>query len=92
MHEEPFIEDIVEDPPHITSTKNIEDCGPSHDYLSDEDHICTPDQSQDETITKAYETYDESYNEHIDNSLRGLLPCDLFSKEDDYDLEEDKYS
>ena len=91
-HEEPFIEDVVEDTPSITSTKNIEDWGPSHDYFSDEDHICTLDQSQDETITKAYETYDEICKEHNDNILQGLLPCDLFSKEDDYDLKEDKYS
>ena len=91
VHEEPFIEDIVEDP-HVTLTENIEDRGPSHDYFSDEDHICTLDQSQDETITKSYETYDEICNEHNDNSLRGLLPGDPFSKENDYDPEEDKYS
>ena len=92
VHEEPFIEDIVEDPPHVTSTENIEDWGPFHDYFSDHDHICTLDQSQDQTITKAYETYDEICNEHNDNSLQSLLPCGLFTKEDDYDPEEDKYS
>ena len=27
-------------------------------------------------------------NEHNDDSLEGLLPCDLFSEEDDYDHEE----
>ena len=88
MHEEPFIEDIVEDP-HVTSTENIEDWGPSHDYFSDEDHICSPVQSQEETISEAYnETYDEICNEHNDDSLEGLLPCDPFSEEDDCDHEE----
>ena len=51
VHGEPLIENIVEDPTHITSTKNIEDWGHSHDYFSDEDHICSLDQSQYETIT-----------------------------------------
>ena len=45
-----------------------------------------------ETISEAYsETYDEICNEHNDDSLEGLLSCDLFSKEDDYDHEE-RYS
>ena len=52
VHEEPLIENIVEDP-HVTSMENIEDWGPSYDYSSDEDHICTPDRSEDETITKS---------------------------------------
>ena len=43
MHEEPFIEYIVEDPSYVTSTKNIEDWGCFHDYFSDDDHISTPD-------------------------------------------------
>ena len=89
VHEEPFIED----PPHVTLTENIDDWECFHDYFSDYDHICTPNLPQDETITEAYnETYDQISNEHNDNSLEGLLPCDLFSKEDDYDLEEDKYN
>ena len=25
VHEEPFIEDIIEDPPHVTSAENIDD-------------------------------------------------------------------
>ena len=80
VHEEPLIENIVEDPRHDTSTKNIDDWEFFHDYFNDGDQICTPDRSQDETGTEAYETYDEIYNEHNDNSLRGLLPCDLFLK------------
>ena len=51
MHEDPLIEKNVEDPPHVTSIETIEDWGPSHDYFNDEDRICTPGQSQDETIT-----------------------------------------
>ena len=44
---------------------------------------------QEETIAEAYsEPYDEICHEHNDDSLEGLLPCDLFSEEDDYDQEE----
>ena len=88
VQEEPFIEDIIEDPPHVTSMEPIEYWGPSHDYFNDEYHICTPGQSQDETITESYnETYDGSCNVHDgtptfspynDDSMEGLLPCDLF--------------
>ena len=55
----------------------------------------------DETITESYsETYDENCNVHdgtptcslySDDSLDGLLPCDLFSEEDEYE-NEDKYN
>ena len=60
------------------------------DSLSEEDdHICTIDLPQEETITKAYsETCDEIRHEHNDDSVEGLLPCDLFSEEDNYDHEE----
>ena len=64
-------------------------------------HICTPGQSQDETIIESFnETYDESCNVHDgtptcspynDDSLEGLLPCDLFFEEYEYE-DEDKYS
>ena len=51
--------DIVEDPPHDCSTKNIEEWGFFHDYFSDDDHICTPDPPQEETTIEAYnETYE----------------------------------
>ena len=60
MHEDSFIEDIIEDPPHVTLTNNTKDWESFHDYFSDDDHICTPDLPQRETITEAYnETYDE---------------------------------
>ena len=55
---------------------------------------------EDETIAKSYsETYDENCNIHDgspmcspynDDSPEGLLPCDLFSEEDEYE-NEDKY-
>ena len=52
--------DIVEDPPHDPSTENIEDWGSFHDYFSDDDHICTPNPPQEETIIEVYnETYEE---------------------------------
>ena len=57
MHEEPFIEDIIEAPPHVISTENIDDWECFHDYFSDDD---IPNLPQDETIREAYnETYDE---------------------------------
>ena len=100
MHEEPLIEKIVEDPPHVTSTENSNDWECVHDYFSDDDHICTPDLLKDETIAESYsETYDENRNVHDgtptcspynDDSLEGLLPCDHFSEEDEYE-NEDKY-
>ena len=37
-------------------------------------------------LTKNFST--NPTKEHNDDSLEGLLPCDLFSKEDDYDHEE----
>ena len=56
---------------------------------------------KDETIAESYsETYDGNCNIHDgtpmcspynDDSLEGLLPCDLFSEEDEYE-NEDKYS
>ena len=102
MHEESFIEDIIEDPPHVTLTNNTEDWESFHDYFSDDDHICTLDLPQRETITESCdETYDEISNvydstlacsPYNDESLESLLPCDLFSEEDDPDKEEDKYS
>ena len=83
MHEEPLSENIIEDPPHVTSIENIDDWECFHDYFSDDDQICTPDLPQDETITKSYnENYDESSNVHDgtptcspynDNSIEGLL-------------------
>ena len=33
--------DIVEDPPHVSITKNSGDWGFFHDYFSDDDHINT---------------------------------------------------
>ena len=81
-----MIEDIIENPPHDA----IEYLKCPQDYFSEEDdHIGTTDLPQEETISKAYsETYDEICNEHNDDSLEGLLPCDLFSEEDNYDHEE----
>ena len=100
MHEEPLIENIIEDPLHVTQTDNSDDWECFHDYFNDDDHICTPNLPQDETITKAYnETYDESCNVHDgtptcspynDDSMDGFMPCDLFSEEDEYE-EEEKY-
>ena len=59
---------------------------------------CKP---KDETIADSYsETYDENYNVHDgtptcspynDDILEGLLPCDLFFEEDEYE-NEDKYN
>ena len=56
---------------------------------------------EDETIAESYsETYDENCNiydgspmcsPYNDDSPEGLLPCDLFSKEYEYE-NEDKYS
>ena len=101
MHEEPLIEHIIEDPRHVTSTENSDDWELFHDYFRDYDHICTPDIPRDEAITKAYsETYDESCNVHDgtptcspynDDSLEGLLSCDIFSEEYGYE-DEEKYS
>ena len=54
MHEEPLSENIIEDPPHVTSTENIDDWEYFHDYFNDDDQICTPDLPQDETITESY--------------------------------------
>ena len=39
-----------------------------------------------DNLTKNFGT--NPTNEHNDDSLEGLLPCDLFSEEDDYDHEE----
>ena len=47
VHEDPLIEKIVEDPTPVRSIETIENWGPSHDYFSDEDHICTLVQSRD---------------------------------------------
>ena len=90
MHEEPLIEKIIEGPPQVTSTENSDNWECFHDYFSDDDHICTPDLPQDETITESYsETYDENHKVHDgtptcspynDDSLEDLLPCDLFLK------------
>ena len=56
---------------------------------------------EDETIEESYsETYDENCNvldgtpmcsPYKDDSMEGLLPCDLFYEEDEYE-NEDKYS
>ena len=39
-----------------------------------------------DNLTKKFGT--NPTNEHSDDSLKGLLPCDLFSEEDDYDHKE----
>ena len=101
VHEEPLVEKIVEDPPHVTSTENSDDWECFHDYFSDDDHNCTPDLLKDETIAESYsETYDENRNVHDgtptcspynDDSLEDLLPCSHFSEEDEYE-NEDKYN
>ena len=59
---------------------------------------CKP---KDETIAEYYsETYDQNRNVHVgtptcfpynDDSLEGLLPCDLFFEEVEYE-NEDKYN
>ena len=68
VHEEPFIEDIVEDPPYVTTRETIENWGPSRHYFSDEDHICNLGQFQHKTIIESYnETYDEISNVHDGN-------------------------
>ena len=41
LHGISLTEDIVEHPLHVTLTKNMEDMECSHDYCSDDDHICT---------------------------------------------------
>ena len=75
--EEPLIEDIVKDC-HVFM--EVSEC-PQDSLSEEDDHICTIDLSQEETILEAYnETYDEICNEHNDDSLEGLLPCDLFLK------------
>ena len=51
VHEESFIEDIIKDPPHVTLIDNTKDWDSFHDYFSDDDHICTLDLPQRETIT-----------------------------------------
>ena len=101
VHEEPLVEKIVEDPPHVTSTEISNDWELFHDYFSDDDHICTIDLLKDETIVESYsETYDENSNVHYgsptcspynDDSLESLLPCDLFFEEDEYE-NKDKYN
>ena len=93
VHEEPLVEKIVGDPPHVTSTKNSDDWECFHDNFNDDDHICNPNLLKDETIAKYYsETYDENHNVHDgtptcspynDDSLEGLLPCSHFSEEDE---------
>ena len=55
VHEEPLIENIVEDPSHVTSKENIYDWELFHDYFNDDDHICTPNLPQEETIIEAYD-------------------------------------
>ena len=81
-----MFEDIIGNPPR----DDIEYLKCPQDYFSDkDDHICTTDLPQEENISEAYsETYDEICNEQNDDSLEGLLPCDLFSEEDNYDHEE----
>ena len=101
MHEEPLIEKIVEDPPHVTSTESSDDWEWFHDYFSDDDHIFTPDLPKDEIIVEYYsETYDENrnvqcvtptYSPYNDDSMEDLLPCSHFSEEDEYG-NGDKYS
>ena len=68
---------------------------------SEPDHIYMVPYKQykpeDETIAESYsETYDENCNIHDgtpmcspynDDSMEGLLPCNLFSKEDEYENE-----
>ena len=66
--------DIVEDPPHDPTIENIEDWGPFHDYFSDDDHICTQDPPQEETIIEAYnETYEEIHE--VCNVYDDTPPC-----------------
>ena len=55
-------------------TKNIEDWGSFHDYFSDDDHICTPDPPQEETIIEVYnETYEEIHE--VCNMYDDTPPC-----------------
>ena len=77
---------------------------PDHIYMVGQAYPLSPSKQykpKDETIAESYsETYDENCNIHDgtsmcspynDDSLEGLLPCDFFSKEDEYE-NEDKYS
>ena len=75
IHQNPLIEDIIENPPHDA----IEYLKCHQYYLSEEDdHNGTKYLPKEETISEAYsETHDEICNEHNDDSLEVLLPCDL---------------
>ena len=96
-----LIEGIVEDPPHVIVTKNMEDLENSHDYYSEDDHICTLDLPQEETTIEPYEeTYDKVCMVYDDISPYGDKGLESFTRdivetkpmEEDYDHEVDRCS
>ena len=73
------------------SNQETNSSDPDHIYMVDQAYPLLPSKQykpKDETITESYsETYDENCNTHDgtpmcspynDDSLEGLLPCDLF--------------
>ena len=86
------------------SSQETTSSDPDHVYMVGQAYPLSPTKQykpMDETIAESYsETYDENSNVHDgnpmcspynDDSLEGLLPCDIFSEEDEYE-NEDKYN
>ena len=86
------------------SNQEIDASDPDHIYMVGQAYPLPPAKQytpKDETIAESYsETCDENCKVHDgtptrspynDHSLEGLLPCDLFSEEDEYE-NEDKYN
>ena len=95
---------IIENGMAEVSNQETNSSKPDHIYMVGQAYPLLPSKQynpEDETIAESYsETYDENCNIHDgtpmcspynDDSLEGLLPCDLFSEEDEYE-NEDKYS
>ena len=74
LHEEPMVEHIVEDSPHVTITENIEDLIFSQDCCNA--NIC-PENPHEETITEI-DTYEEIYNVCDDTPLCSSLRDEFF--------------
>ena len=84
-----------------SSSQETTSSEPDHVYMVGQAYPLSPAKQckpKDETIVESYsETYDENCNIHDgspmcspynDDSLEGSLPCDLFSKEDEYENED----
>ena len=96
LHGISLIEDVVEDPPHVTLTKHMEDMEYCHDYCNDDDQICILDLLKEQTIIDpCKETYDKVSVVYDDTPLYGdeglerFTPCNIFEtktiKEDCYE-------